>query len=45
MFDIVSFILGRKQGEKTVVIDSDNYDFSDDNNDGNVVIEEGDNNG
>ncbi len=39
MFDILSFILGKKQGEKSVSIESDDYAFSDDGN-GNVVIEE-----
>ena len=39
MFDIVSYILGKKIGEKTVVIESSDYTFSDDG-DGNIVIEE-----
>lgn len=40
MFDIVSYILGKKSGEKTVILDSDDYTFSDDG-DGNIEIEEG----
>ena len=39
MFDIVSYILGKKSGEKTVNLDSDNYTFTDDG-DGNVEIKE-----
>ncbi len=42
MFDIVSYILGKKAGEKTVNLESDDYIFSDDG-DGNVIIEEVDN--
>lgn len=40
MFDIVSYILGKKAGEKTINLDSDDYTFSDDG-DGNIEIEEG----
>lgn len=40
MFDIVSYILGKKSGEKTVILDSDDYTFTDDG-DGNIEIEEG----
>ena len=39
MFDIVSYILGKKSGEKTVILDSDDYTFSDDG-EGNVTITE-----
>ena len=42
MFDIVSYILGKKLGEKTVNLDSEEYTFSDDG-DGNIIIEESDN--
>ena len=42
MFDIVSYILGKKSGEKTVILDSDDYTFSDDGK-GNVTIKEVDN--
>lgn len=42
MVDIVSYIIGKKAGEKTVTIDSDDYTFSDDGN-GNVTIKEEDN--
>lgn len=42
MFDIISFILGKKTGEKTVVIESNDYTFSDDG-DGNITIVEADN--
>lgn len=42
MVDIVSYIIGKKDGEKTVTIESDNYVFSDDGV-GNVTIEEEDN--
>jgi hypothetical protein len=43
MFDIVSYILGKKSGEKTVNLDSEDYTFSDDG-DGNVIVVE-ENNG
>ena len=39
MFDIVSYIIGKKAGEKTVILDSDDYTFSDDGS-GNVKIKE-----
>ena len=39
MFDIVSYILGKKSGEKTVILDSEDYTFSE-NGQGNIVIEE-----
>ena len=40
MFDILSFLLGKKQGEKTINLESDDYTFTDDG-DGNIEIEEG----
>ena len=43
MFDIVSYILGKKSGEKTVILDSDDYTFSDDG-EGNITVTE-ENNG
>lgn len=42
MFDVISYILGKKSGEKTVNIESDSCTFSDDG-DGNVEIKEDDN--
>lgn len=45
MFDVVSYILGKKSGEKgenTVNIESSDYIFSDDG-DGNITIEEANN--
>ena len=42
MFDIVSYILGKKSGEKTVILDSDDYTFSDDG-EGNITVTEEDN--
>ncbi len=39
MVDIVSYIIGKKTGEKTVNIESDDYTFADDGN-GNVTIKE-----
>ena len=44
MFDILSYILGKKAGKEVVVIDSDKYTYSDDC-DGNITVEEADNNG
>lgn len=41
MFDITSFILGKKAGGKDVVLSEDSdYTFSDPNSDGNIEIEE-----
>lgn len=37
--DLVGYILGRKSGEGKVVLDSDNYSFTDDG-EGNIVIAE-----
>ena len=42
MFDIISYILGKKSGEKTVYIESSDYTFSDDG-DGNITVEEANN--
>lgn len=42
MFDIVSYILGKKSGEKTVILDSDSCTFSDDG-EGNITVTEEDN--
>ena len=39
MFDLISFILGKKQGEKSVTLDADAYTFTDDG-EGNITIEE-----
>lgn len=39
MFDIISYILGKKSGEKTVNLESSDYTFSDDGS-GNITIEE-----
>ena len=41
MVDIVSYILGKKSGEKTVNIESDDYTVSEDGN-GNITIKEAD---
>ena len=43
MFDILSFLLGKKQGEKTINLDSDDYTFTDDG-EGNITVTE-ENNG
>jgi len=42
MFDIISYILGKKSGEKNIILDSDDYTFSDDG-DGNIEIKEANN--
>lgn len=42
MFDIIAFILGKKQGERHVEIDGENITCTDDGN-GNIIIEEADN--
>ena len=47
-FDVTSYVIGKKKGyedgkqagEKTVVLDGNDYTFSDDQNDGHVVIEQ-----
>ena len=41
MFDILSFLLGKKQGENTINLESDDYTFSEDGN-GNITIKEAD---
>lgn len=38
MFDIISFILGKKQGEQSVNIDAENITCTDDG-EGNITIE------
>ena len=49
MDDIISYILGRKKGEKTgrgtVIIEGNEYSFSDPNHDGHIIVTkvEGDN--
>ena len=40
MFDIVSYILGKKSGEKIINIESDSCTFSDDGNGNVTVVEE-----
>lgn len=46
MFDVISYIFGltkgKAEGEKTVIIETDNYVFKDPDSDGNIVIEEAD---
>lgn len=45
MFDIVSYILGKKAGAGVIELDdSEEYTFTDDG-DGNITVEEADNNG
>ena len=43
-FDITSYLMGtvkgKKDGQGTVVMETDAYTFTDANSDGNVVIEE-----
>lgn len=41
MVDIVSYIIGKKAGEKTVNLESYDYTFSEDGN-GNITIKEAD---
>lgn len=41
MVDIASYIIGKKAGEKTVNLKSDDYTFSEDGN-GNITIKEAD---
>ena len=41
MVDIVSYIIGKKAGEKTVNLESDDYTFLEDGN-GNITIKEAD---
>ena len=50
-FDVTSYVIGKKkgyekgkeEGSKSVVLEGDDYTFSDQNNDGHVVISEGGN--
>ena len=42
MFDILSFIIGKMNGETHVVLDSDSYTYTDDG-EGNITVEEEDN--
>ena len=42
MFDIISFILGKKSGTGRIEMDGNSYNFEDKNNDGNVEITEKD---
>lgn len=44
MFDILSYIIGKKSGENNVAVISDDYTFHDDG-EGNITVEEVDNNG
>ena len=39
MFDIVSYILGKKQGNTTVIVQSDRYVYTDDG-EGNITVTE-----
>ena len=48
MIDAISYVMGKKAGEKTVEIDGSEYTFTDTNGDGAIVItpsEEVNNNG
>lgn len=41
MFDLVSFLLGKKAGTKDVVLSDDtHYEYKDTNSDGNIEITE-----
>lgn len=50
-FDIISYLIGKKkgygegreEGAETVVLEGDDYTFTDQNNDGHVVIAKGGN--
>lgn len=44
MFDILSYLLGKKSGEGNVEIETDNLTFADDG-EGNVTVEEVNSNG
>lgn len=41
-FDILSYKMGKLKGEQegSIVLDSDTYDFVDENNDGHIVVTE-----
>lgn len=45
--DFISFGLGvargRKEGEQTIILETDGYQITDPNDDGNLVITQGDN--
>lgn len=44
MFDIVSYVMGQRNGRDEVIIEEGgDYTFTDANSDGNIVIEEADN--
>ena len=40
MFDLFSYILGKKKGAGEVELTGTDYTFTDENSDGNIVIEE-----
>ena len=43
MFDLLSFLLGKKAGAKDVVLSDDkHYEYTDPNSDGNIEITESD---
>ena len=42
MSDFFAFLTGLIQGRQNIVLDSDNYTFTDEESDGNIVIEEDD---
>lgn len=43
MFDLLSFLLGKKAGSRDVVLSDDsNYTYTDPNSDGNIEITEND---
>ena len=49
-FDVTSYVIGKKKGyekgkeeSKSVVLEGDDYTFTDQNNDGHVVVSEGGN--
>ena len=37
-FDMTSYIMGLSKGNKTVVLEGDEYTFTDPQNDGNIVV-------
>ena len=43
-FDAISYktgkLKGEQEGQSTIVLDSDTYDFVDENNDGHIVVTE-----
>ena len=42
MSDFFAFLMGLIQGRQNIVLDSDSYTFTDEESDGNIVIEEDD---